>query len=707
SPDTDIKDPSGYDYKDSIMFGFSHTHLSGTGLGDLGDVLTMPINRSEAGYNKKFPNFSSAFSHSNEVAIPGHYSVFLDKEKTKVDLTATNRCGFQKYTYQSPQPSQGIFIDLAHSIFGAKDTWIPDLVRECKINLEDKYTISGYKRSRGWAPQQNVYFVMQFNQPIQKFFVKNKKTIKEGSKSNIDSTLQAVVLFSQINELLVKTGISSTSIEGARKNLNAEIADWDFEKCKGNAVKTWDDYLHKIDIQADDQQKELFYTALYHTMLAPNLISDVDSSFFGPDFKYHKSKYGNYYSTFSLWDTYRAVHPLYTIICPEKNAEFATSMLEHFEIFGRLPIWTLWGTENYCMTGNPAIPVIVDAYLKGDLKVDRGLIWRALHTSSTQSFPRTSYDVRGNYGYIPPYLGEFGVRGDRNRYDLTNKYGYLPHDLLRESGTQLLELCYDDWCVAQMAKRLGNEKEYSFFENRAGAYKNIFDKEIGFIRPKLSNGKWQTPFDPLSLKDWQTTAFVEGNAFQYTFYVPHEVDTLIALLGGPSAFEAKLDTLFTKVVKENETAIGAVTGFIGQYAHGNEPSHHIAYLYNHVEKQHKTAERVVEIMKTQYTNKPSGLTGNDDCGQMSAWYVFSALGFYPVNPADGKYYFGTSGLQSATINLNGGKTFKINYHNSSKENIYIQKIGLNTKEHSSTFVNHEDIIKGGVMEVEMGSVPLK
>lgn len=703
SPDTDIEDPSGYNYKDSIILGFSHTHLSGTGLGDLGDVMTMPISSNDNNFSEKFDNYYSSFSHANENASPGYYSVYLNKPKTRVELTTTSRCGFQKYTFNNPQTSQGVFIDLQHSIYGSKDVWIPDLITACQLNVEDSYTISGYKKSKGWAPQQNVYFVMKFSLPIAKYYIKNKSLIKQGAKVSMDSTLKAVLLFEKAKELLVKTGISSTSIDGARRNLSTEIPDWDFEKYKRNAASTWNNYLKKIAIEADDLQKELFYTALYHTLVTPNVISDVDGSFFGPDFKNHKTKYKDYYSTFSLWDTYRAVHPLYSIICPEKNAAFANSMLEHFELFGRLPIWTLWGTENYCMTGNLAIPVIVDAYLKGNLKADSGLVWKAVYNSSTQLFPKTTFDIVGNYGYTPAYWGKYGATGDRNRFDLIDKFGYLPHDLMRESATQLVELCYDDWCVAQLAKQMGKQKEYSFFLNRSKAYKNIFDKKIGFIRPKLSDGSWQTPFDPTSIKDWQTSAFVEGNSFQYTFYVPHEVDTLISLLQGTKKFEDRLDTLFGKVDKSNNQSFGAVTGFIGQYAHGNEPSHHIAYLYNFVGKQHKTAEKVVQIMKTQYTNKPSGLSGNDDCGQMSAWYVFSALGFYPVNPADGKYYFGTSQLKSANIQLSGGKNLKINYINASKENIYIQKIELNKTPISTISLNHKDLVNGGVLDVYMSN----
>jgi predicted alpha-1,2-mannosidase len=706
SPDTRIDKPSGYDYKDSGILGFSHTHLSGTGLGDLGDLLTMPLSSENVNFGNGFPNFSSTFSHQKESASPGYYSVFLEKSLTKVELTATERCGLQRYSYSKETPSQGIFVDLKHSIYGTRGVWIPDAVYECQLTVEDSHTISGYKKSKGWAPQQNVYFVMKFNQPIAQFFIKDNHKITKGLKQNTDSLLQAVFLFNKPNELLVKTGISVTSIAGARMNLEVEMPDWDFNKYKKKATEIWDSHLSKIEIDGTKYQKELFYSALYHTMVTPNLVSDVDGSFFGPDFKNHRSKHGNYYSTFSLWDTYRAVHPLYTLICPDKNADFVNSMLEHFEIFGRLPIWTLWGTENYCMTGNHAIPVIVDAFLKGNSKINSELAWKAIRTSATSLFPNTTFNVKENYGYTPPYWGEYGVRGDRNRYDLIDKNGYLPHDSIRESCTSLLELCYDDWCVAQLAKKLGKTKEFDFFQHRSESYKNIFDKETGYIRPRLANGNWQMPFQPFLLSDWQTGAFVEGNAAQYTLYVPHQVDSLIALCGGARKFEAKLDSLFSIQNTEKKFSC-AISGFLGQYAHGNEPSHHIAYLYNSVGKQAKTAEIITEIMKTQYTNTPKGLSGNDDCGQMSAWYVFSALGFYPVNPADGNYWLGTSQLKGATLKLENGKQLKINYIGAGKGHIYIQKIELNKKSMPLTSIHHSDLLKGGVMNVYMGEKPLK
>jgi len=704
SPDTRITKPSGYDYKDSVILGFSHTHLSGTGLGDLGDILTIPVNRNDSGFLQSFPDFASSFSHKNESASPGYYSVFLEKPGVKAELTATSRCGFQKYTFQENRSAQGVFLDLSHTIYGSKQMWIPDEVYECRLTVEDSCTISGYKKSKGWAPQQNVYFVMKFNQPIASFLVKDTKTITQGQKQTTENSIQALFLFDITTELLIKTGISSTGIAGARMNLESEITDWDFEKYRQNASMIWNTYLHKIEIEADDTQKELFYTALYHTLVTPNLVSDVDGAYFGPDFKTHKSRYGQYYSTFSLWDTYRAVHPLYTLICPEKNAEFVHSMLEHFEIFGRLPLWTLWGTENYCMTGNHAIPVIVDAILKGNSTIDTELAWKAIYTSATSLYPNTTFNVAENYGYIPSYWGKFGARGDKNRYDLIDKYGYLPHDSLRESCTSLLELSFDDCCIAQLAGKMGKARESAFFRNRSESYKNIFDKESGYIRPRLASGKWQTPFNPFSMSDWKTSAFVEGNAAQYTFYVPHQVDTLVALCGGPAKFGAKLDSLFSIQNKE-ENVSGAISGFLGQYAHGNEPSHHIAYLYNAVGRQDKAAEKITEIMKTQYSNKPSGLSGNDDCGQMSAWYVFSALGFYPVNPADGKYWFGTSQLKSATLNLENGKQFKINYHGSGKDNIYIQKAELNKKPVTAISINHADIIKGGILDFYMNGKP--
>lgn len=438
SPDTPIDKPSGYNYKDSVILGFSHTHLSGTGLGDLGDVLTMPVSSERSDFENGFPDFTSPFSHQKESASPGYYSVFLEKSRAKVELTATERCGLQKYSYPKGNHSHGVFVDLKHSIYGTRGVWIPDGVYECQLTVEDCQTISGYKKSKGWAPQQNVYFVMNFNQPITQFFIKDKHKITKGLKQRTDSLLQAVFLFKKSSELLVKTGISATSIAGARMNLAAEMPYWNFNKYKNNASETWNNYLKKIDIDATKLQKELFYTALYHTLVTPNLVSDVDGSFFAPDFKIHHSKQRNFYSTFSLWDTYRAVHPFYTVICPEKNAEFINSMLTHFEIFGRLPIWTLWGTENYCMTANPAIPVIVDVCLKGNVKIDSLLAWKAIRASAKGLFPRTTFDIQKNYGFIPSYWGEYGVRGDRNRYDLIDKYGYLPHDSIRESCTILL-----------------------------------------------------------------------------------------------------------------------------------------------------------------------------------------------------------------------------------------------------------------------------
>lgn len=705
SPDTDISKPSGYNYKDSIILGFSHTHLSGTGLGDFGDIMTMPVSHNQQNFSKVFPNFKSAFTHDKEQAFPGYYSVVLDKHDTKVELTSTQRCGLQKISFTKNRSTQGLLVDLSHSIYGLNNVWIPDVVYECKLEVEDKYTISGYKKSKGWAPQQNVYFVMKFDKPISEHFVKSSRNIIRNSNLNTDSLLKTIFLFGNIQNLLVKTGISSVSVEGARKNLAFEIPDWNFEKYRKSAAQTWNDYLQKIKIQADDKEKVLFYTALYHTIVTPNLLSDTDSSFFGPDFKVHKSEYGNYYSTFSLWDTYRSVHPLYTIICPSKNAVFVNSMLEHYQIFGRLPIWTLWGNENYCMTGNPAIPVVVDAFLKGNLKNVDELAWEAVLNSSTKLFSNTTFDVYKHYGFIPNYWGEYGARGDRNRYDLIDKYGYIPHNLLRESATQLLELSYDDWCVAQISLKLGKTKDYKFFYTRSHSYKNIFDNSMGYMRPRLSNGKWQTPFDPYKIFDWQTSAFVEGNSCQYTFYVPHEVDTLIARCGGHTKFEAKLDTLFNSKNNDEHTTVGAVTGFIGQYAHGNEPSHHIAYLYNYVGKHNKTVEKIKLILNTQYSDKPSGLTGNDDCGQMSAWYVFSAMGFYPVNPTSGYYDIGIPKYEKTEILLENGKSFVVRALNLSKENSLVKSIKLNGKVVENYKISHTSIIQGGVLEFEMVDVP--
>lgn len=700
SPDTRITSPSGYDYKDSVILGFSYTHLSGTGIGDLGDILTMPVNISSNNLSEKFLDFSSSFSHAKEKASPGFYSVYLNKPQTSVALTATERCGMQQYTFAKNEKTQGIFIDLAHSIFGTRDVWMPDDVYDCNLTIENHFTISGYKKSKGWAPQQQVYFVMQFNQPISQHFLKNRKGINATITSVTDSTLQAILLFKNPGTILFKTGISANSIAGARINLQAEMTHWNFDKYRQQAKTAWNKYLEKIVIETNAVQKEIFYTALYHTLVTPNLISDVDGTYFGPDFKIHVSKYGQYYSTFSLWDTYRAVHPLYSIICPEKNGEFINSMLEHFEVLGRLPLWTLWGTENYCMTGNHAIPVIVDAFLKGNSSFDTALAWRAIKQSATKLYPAYDFDVLKNYGYLPSNFGEYGSRGDRNRYDLIDRHGFLPHDSVRASVTNLLELCYNDWCIAQMAKRMGRQSDYNYFIKRSSNYKNIFDTSLGFVRPRNADGKWEKPFDPYSFTDWKTSAFAEGNAFQYSFYVPQQVDSMIKLFGGKTRFEQMIDSLFTIKNKEGNIG-GAITGLIGQYAHGNEPSHHIAYLYNFIGKQNKTAGRVYNILQTQYSNKPDGLCGNDDCGQMSAWYVYSVLGFYPINPADGKYYFGTSPLTKATIHCSNKKTFFINYHGSGKGAIYVDTIKLNGKKIKATFLQHASIVNGGQLDMYM------
>lgn len=705
SPDTRVDIPSGYDYKDSIILGFSHTHLSGTGIGDLGDILTQPIRISGLIINDTFPNFSSSFSHQQENAKPGYYQVYLSKPKVKVELTATERCGMQKYTYQNNHDTSAIFIDLKHSIFSSRENWMPDDVYDCYLKIENKNTLIGYKKSKGWAPQQQVYFVMNFSKNFKSSYISNTHKVYHQINYLEDSLIQAIFTFENTNQpLVVKTGISATSISAAQKNLESEMPDFNFDKYKKQAAQKWHEALSRIAIKASAKQKKIFYTALYHTMVTPNLVSDIGGSFFGPDFKNHTSKKANYYSTFSLWDTYRAVHPLYSIICPSKNAEFVNSMLQHYTLFGRLPLWTLWGTENYCMTGNPAIPIIADAILKNTPNINTELAWEAVYQSATKNFPRYDFDIKENYGYIPNNFGLYGSKGDNNRYDLIDKLGYIPNDLVRGSATILLELCYDDWCVAQLANTL-NKPQKDFFLHRAGAYKNIFDKKVGFIRPRLANGNWENPFDPYSFTDWKTSAFVEGNAFQYSFYVPHQVDTLIQLFGGKKHFELMIDALFSK--KTNVKNFGAISGLIGQYAHGNEPSHHIAYLYNFVGKNEKTAQKVSEIIRTQYENAPNGLAGNDDCGQMSAWYVFSSLGFYPVNPADGKYYFGTSTLRKAYINLESKKQLAIKYHHKNKESIYINRILLNGKPVDINFITQKAIEAGGKLDIYLSNKPIR
>ena len=687
SPDTrnepDWGVASGYDYNDKIIAGFSHTHLSGTGVAELFDVLIMPITGqvfTRAGDpNKPGSGYSSRFSHEQEIAKPGYYKVKLLDSEIQAELTATAHAGFHRYTFPTNNQPR-VVIDLTHSLkrpdWGCK-------VLSSQIKVIDGHVVEGYRLITGWAKLRKVYFYAVFSKPIVHHILVDGETIYENSLLLNGTDQRAVLDFDKkdSSSLLIKVGLSSVSIENARMNLEQEIPDWNFDKIAFKAENIWEKELNKIKIEGTFKQKQIFYTALYHTFIQPNNIADVNGDYVASDFTTRKAIDKTHYSTFSLWDTYRAAHPLYTILQPERTASFITSMIRQYDTYGYLPIWQLWGEENYCMIGNHSIPVIVDAALKGIPNFDINKAYEAIKGSSTASHLNSPFD-------------------------LWEKYKYMPENIQSQSVSITLEMAYDDWCVAQLAKKLGKTDDYNRFISRSMYYKNLFDPQTGFFRAKDNKGNWITPFSPLQYGSNGGHPFTEGNAWQYFWYVPHDVNGLITLVGGKNAFTQKLDSMFIINARPGEVN-GNASGFIGQYAHGNEPSHHIAYLYDYVEQPWKTQYYVSKILKELYNNSSSGYAGNEDCGQMSAWYVFSAMGFYPVNPASGIYEIGAPCLNNIIIQLPKNKTFNIISHNISEENIYIQSVRFNGKSYRHTYITHRDIINGGTIEFTMGDKPNK
>ena len=688
SPDTREypDDPcSGYDYKDSTILGFSHTHLSGTGCPDLYDFLFMPFGgeiKWKAGSDDgKTKGFRSKYSHFNETATPGYYCVVLDDYKIKAEMTATEHCGMHRYTFANKDPYH-LIIDLDHSLIRTSP------YRYCKIissqvKVIDNKTIEGYRIISGWAKLRKVYFRAEFSRAFDSHIFKaGQYEFPDVSVAN-NSELKIIMNFDKDNDkpLIVKVGISSVSAEGAKQNMDAEIKDFDFDKIALLAKENWNKELSCIDIEGTEKQKIIFYTGLYHLFIQPNNIADVSGNYLSTDNSLKKAPDKKHYSTFSLWDTYRAAHPLYALLQEERTAGFINSMLRQYESYGYLPIWQLWGTETYCMIGNHAIPVIVDAYFKGIKGIDYKLAYEAIKVSSKTSHKNAPYN-------------------------LLDKYGYFPEDLQTQSVSLTLEIAYDDWCVAQMAKKMGYEDDYNYFTKRSACYKNLFDKNTGFFRAKNSNNEWVIPFNPLAYGGNGGYPFTEGNAWQYLWYVPQDVYSFIDLMGGDKQFTQKLDTFFTLEAKP-EDVNGNASGFIGQYAHGNEPSHHIVYLYDYTNEPWKAQYYSAKILNDLYNDQSSGYSGNEDCGQMSAWYIFSAMGFYPLNPANGIYCFGSPHLKKANINLANGKQFKIITNNAGANNVYIQKILLNGKTYEKNFITYNDIIAGGAIEFFMGSTPNK
>ncbi len=661
SPDTRLEGwdgCSGYHYSDSYIYGFSHTHLSGTGVSDYGDILLMPTNTvifNNGADGKK--GYRAHFSHDNETASPGFYQVHLDSTNIDVALTVAKRSGIHKYTFPKNQ-KQVVILDLEHR----------DKVLSSQVNLVSDTEISGHRHSKAWAEDQRLFYYITFSKPYKKVHFLNNK--KQGEKViaafEFDNT--------ETNILEVKVAISAVDEEGAKKNLDEEIRDKTFEEVKTQAQEIWEKQLEKIVIESDNNDyKTNFYTALYHTMLAPNLYQDVDGRYRGMDLKVHKTEEFKYYTVFSLWDTYRATHPLYTIIEQERTNDFINTFLAKYDEGGIMPIWDLAACYTGCMIGYHAVPVIADAYLKGIRGYDAEKAFKAMTHSAMQ-------DKLGLESY--------------------KKLGFIPVEQESESVSKTLEYAYDDWTIAQMAKAMGKDSAYQYYIERAQYYKNVFDPSTKFMRGRFKN-TWFSPFDPYEVN----FNYTEANSWQYSFYVPQDISGFINLLGGKKALENQLDSLFNAKTEISGRNQADITGLIGQYAHGNEPSHHMAYLYNFVNKPYKTQEKVRQILTELYQNSPDGISGNEDCGQMSAWYVLSALGFYSVTPASNQYIIGAPLFKKATINLENGNKFTIVANNISKENLYIQSVTLNGKEYPYSYIEHSAITAGGTLVFNMGNTP--
>jgi predicted alpha-1,2-mannosidase len=669
---------SGYHYSDSVAVGFSHLSLSGTGIGDLAEILFMPINKdvdlSLNPISRDSIPYKSSYNHKNETATPGYYQVFLEDHDVNVELTTSYRTANHKYTFKEGD-KQSVIIDLGFAI-----NW--DKAVETSLKVENDYSISGYRFSTGWAKNQKVYFVAKFSNPIAEFKLYADGALAEDNLAmGIKTSTQLIFDSNDSNELFAKVALSSVSVENAKENLDS--TDFNFETTKTNSENLWNTALSNIVVETPtDSLKTIFYTALYHSQLAPVTYSDKNGQFRMENDSIVTAKKYTAYSTLSLWDTFRAEHPLLTLIAPDRVSDMVNSMLAYYETKKILPVWTLYANETNTMTGYHSIPVIVEAYKKGIRGFDAEKAFEAMKATMMQ-------DERG-----------------LNHY---KEFGYIPYSLLDESVTITLEYAYDDWCVAQMSKALGKEDDYQFFLNRSKAYQHIFDKDSGFMRGKSVDGtSWNEPFDAKYSNHREQTDYTEGNAWQHSWFVPQAVNDLIKIHGGNNIFTSRLEQLFSESSEITGDNVSAdITGLIGQYAHGNEPSHHIAYMFNHANQPWRTQYWARYIMDTQYNTTPNGLSGNEDCGQMSAWYVLSSIGLYPMNPASGDYEIGSPIFEKATINLPERKTFVIEAENVSNENFYIQSATFNGNAFNKTTISHQDILKGGNLHFVMGNQPNK
>ena len=656
---------SEYVYEDSVIWGFTQTHLNGTGCMDLGDILVMPVTGNR---HRAWNGYRSSFQKNSESATPGYYTVTLDEPGVKAELTATLHTALHRYTYNKAD-SASVLIDLQHGPAWNEKQYHSQ-VKACDVKWENDSTLSGHVRNSVWV-DQDYFFTLQFNRPVISTVDLPMGETEKGRRIVATFDLQPG------EEVLMKIAMSTTGVEGAKANMAAEQPGWDFEGTRKQAKDEWNSYLSRIEMEGTPDEMTNFYTCFYHALIQPNEISDVDGKYRNAADSIVTATGGKFYSTFSLWDTYRAAHPFYTMIVPERVDGFVNSLIDQAEVQGFLPIWGLWGKENYCMIANHGVSVVAEAYAKGFKGFDAERAFQAIKQTQT-----VSHKLKSNW---EDYM----------------KYGYFPTDLTAaESVSSTLESVYDDYAAADMARRMGKTEDAAYFSKRADFYKNLFDPTMKFMRPRKSDGTWKSPFDPTQAAHAESNGgdYTEGNAWQYTWHVQHDVPGLIALLGGEEAFTNKLDSLFTV---ELRTQLADVTGLIGNYAHGNEPSHHVTYLYTLAGKPERTQELIRQIFDTQYRPAPDGLCGNDDCGQMSAWYMFSAMGFYPVNPVSGEYVFGAPQMPKFVLHLQDGKTFTVLAEGLSKEHKYVESITLNGEPYTKNYITHEDIMKGGTLVYKM------
>lgn len=648
---------AGYQYRDSTIEGFSQTRLNGTGVGDLSDLLILPFTGNDF-------CFQSSIDKKTEQASPGYYSIELNDGRIKAEMTAGAHVAFHRYSFSLKERGR-LMVDFQNSISSDKDQ-LSSHVMDAKVNFEDNTTISGYCHTKSWL-ERSYFYVIKLNHPfIGKILLPKRDKREKAPRYVLDFDLPAG------ESLMVKIAISTTSVQDAKENLETELSHWDFNETAQAAKDEWNNLLSRVDVEGNEEIKKMFYTSMYRLFTQPNNMANAGERPF--------------YSTFSLWDTYRAAHPLYTILSPEYVNDFVNSMIVQYDRQGFLPLWALWGGETYCMIGNHSVPVIVDAFLKGFNKFDKERAYLAIKTSLTTEHPNSPWNI---------YM----------------EHDYFPFDRVKnESVSKTLESAYDDYCSALFARALGKTEDYIFFLKRSGFYENLFDPATKLMRGKDSSGKWREVFNPFLLSHASTSGgdYTEGNAWQYTWHVQHDVSKLIGLMGGEDLFATKLDSLFNMTnTPQGSGFVSDVTGLIGQYAHGNEPSHHVAYLFALAGKPWRTQELVHEIIGKFYRNKPDGLCGNDDCGQMSAWYIFSAMGFYPVNPCGGEYIIGAPQLKNALIMLPGNKSFKVETINFSEKNMYVKSVQLNGKDYPKKYITHNDIMNGGTLKFTMTSQKTK